>query len=74
MKAFTFCVGYHTVAGEHVYLALESVGVIPFADFADERDVRDAYVGVLVDGVYKERAVTYKSALRLAGLLASRTR
>lgn len=71
---FTFCVGYHTIFGEHVYLALESVGSIPFADFADERDVADAYIGVLIDGVYKERAITYERALRLAGLLDSRTR
>lgn len=74
MRAFTFCIGYHTIFGEHVYLALESVGAIPFADFADERDVRDAYIGVLVDGVYKERAVSYKRAMRLASLLDSRTR
>lgn len=74
MRAFTFCVGYHTIFGEHVYLALLDVGMIPFADFVDERDVRDAYIGVLVDGVYKERAVTYERALRLASLLDSRTR
>lgn len=71
---FTFCIGYHTVFGEHVYLALESVGAIPFAGEVGERDVRDAYIGVLVDGAYKERTITYERAIRLAKLLDSRTR
>lgn len=71
---FTFCIGYHTVGGENIFLALVDVGRIPFADFADEREVQDAYIGVLIDGVYKERAVTYERALRLARLLDSRTR
>lgn len=74
MRAFTFCIGYHTVDDEHVYLALVDVGMIPFADFASKEDVRDAYIGVLVDGVYKERAITYERAMRLARLLDSRTR
>lgn len=74
MRAFTFCIGYHTVDDERVYLALIDVGMIPFADFADERDVRDAYIGVLVDGVYKERSITYKRARRLAHLLNSKSR
>lgn len=74
MRAFTFCIGYHTIFGGHIYLALESVGAIPFADFADERDVRDAYIGVLINGVYKERAVTYERAMRLAHLLNSKSR
>lgn len=74
MKAFTFSIGYHTFGGEHVVLALVDVGAIPFADFTSEEDVRDAYIGVLIDGVYKERAITYERALRLAGLLDSRTR
>ncbi len=73
MRAFTFCIGYHTIFGEHVYLALDEIGAIPFADFTGERDVRDAYIGVLVDGVCKECAVTYERALHLAHLLASRT-
>ena len=74
MRSLTFCIGYHTVDDEHVYLAIVGVGKIPFADFADERDVRDAYIGVLVDGVYKERAVSYKRAMRLAHLLDSKSR
>lgn len=74
MRAFTFCIGYHTIFGEHVYLALESVGAIPFADFTSEREVQDAYIGVLIDGVYKQRAVTYERALRLANLLNSKAR
>lgn len=71
---FTFCIGYHTVDDEHVYLALVDVGMIPFAGFTSERDVRDAYIGVLVDGAYKERTITYERAIRLASLLDSRTR
>lgn len=71
---FTFCVGYHTVNGENVFLALVDIGKIPFADFISEEEVRDAYIGVLIDGMYKERAVTYERALRLASLLDSRTR
>lgn len=74
MRAFTFCIGYHTVDDEHVYLALVDVGMIPFADFAGERDVRDAYVGVLVNGVYKERSITYKRAMRLTHLFNSKSR
>lgn len=70
----TFCIGYHTVGNEHEYLALVDTGAIPFSDFIDERDVRSAYIGVLVDGAYKERAITYERAVRLAGLLDSRTR
>lgn len=71
---FTFCVGYHTSFGEHVYLALLDVGAIPFADAVSEREVQDAYIGVLIDGVYKERAVSFERAMRLAELLDSRTR
>lgn len=71
---FTFCIGYHTVDNEHVYIALADVGMIPFAGFTSERDVREAYIGVLVDGVYKERAVSYKRAMRLAHLLNSKSR
>lgn len=74
MRAFTFCIGYHTVGNEHVYIALADTGAIPFADFVDERDIRDAYIGVLVDGAYKERTITYERAMRLADLLDSRTR
>lgn len=74
MRAFAFCVGYHTVDNDHVYLALIDVGAIPFADFIDEGNVRDAYIGVLVNGVYKERAVSYKRAVRLAHLLDSKSR
>ena len=74
MRAFTFCIGYHTVDDKHVYLALIDVGMIPFSDFAAERDVRDAYIGVLVNGVYKERAVTYECAMRLAHLLDRKSR
>lgn len=74
MRAFTFCIGYHTIFGEHIYLALESVCAIPFADFTSEREVQDAYIGVLIDGVYKERAVTYERAVRLARLLDSKSR
>lgn len=70
----TFCIGYHTVDNEHVFLALVDVGMIPFADFINEGDVREAYIGVLVDGVYKERAVSYKRAVRLAHLLNSKSR
>lgn len=70
----TFCIGYHTIGNEHEYLALAETGAIPFADFTSEGNVRDAYIGVLVDGVYKERAVTYRRAVRLAHLLDSRTR
>lgn len=69
-----FCIGYHTVGNGHIFLALADVGMIPFSHFAAERDVRDAYIGVLVNGVYKERAVSYKRAMRLAHLLDSRTR
>lgn len=71
---FPFCIGYHTIDDEHVFLALVDVGMIPFTNFIDERDVRDAYVGVLVDGVYKERAVTYERAIRLAHLLDRKSR
>ena len=74
MRAFTFCIGYHTVDDEHVYLALIDVGMIPFVGFTSERDVRDAYVGVLVNGVYKERSITYKRAMRLAHLFNSKSR
>lgn len=74
MRAFTFCIGYHTIYGEHVYLALESVGAIPFADFTSGREVQSAYIGVLINSVYKERAVTYERAVRLAHLLDSKLR
>lgn len=74
MRAFTYCIGYHTVDDGRVYLALIDVGMIPFAGFVDERDVRDAYIGVLVNGVYKERSITYKRAMRLARLLNSKSR
>lgn len=74
MRAFTFCIGYHTIFGGHVYLALESVGAIPFAGFTSEREVQSAYIGVLINGVYKERAVTYERARRLAYLLDSKSR
>lgn len=70
----TFIIGYHTFSNAHGFLAIAETGAIPFADFADERDVRDAYIGVLVDGVYKERAVSYKRAMRLAHLLDSKSR
>ena len=74
MIAFTFCIGYHTVDGEHVYLTLIDVGMIPSVGFTSERDVRDAYIGVLVDGAYKERTITYERAIRLAHLLNSKSR
>lgn len=74
MRAFTFCIGYHTIHGEHVYLALESVGAIPFSYCINEREVRNAYIGVLIDGIYKERAVSFEHAMRLASLLDSKTR
>lgn len=74
MRVNAFCIGYHTIGNEHEYLALADTGIIPFADFIDERDIRDAYIGVLVDGAYKERIITYERAIRLASLLDSRTR
>lgn len=74
MRAFTFCIGYHTVDNEHIVLALIDVGMIPFSDCIEERNVRDAYIGVLINGVYKERAVTYERAMRLACLLDSKSR
>lgn len=74
MRVSTFCVGYHTFGNEHEYLALADTGAIPFSDFIDERDVRDAYIGVLVDGEYKERTITYECAIRLADLLDNRCR
>lgn len=74
MIAFTYWIGYHTISGNNVVLAMYEVGAIPFANFTDERDVRDAYIGVLVDGVYKERTISYKCAMRLARLLDSKSR
>lgn len=74
MRAFTYCVGYYTVDDERVYLALIDVGMISFANVVDKREVRDAYIGVLVNGVYKERSITYKRAMRLAHLLDSKSR
>ena len=70
----TFCIGYHTVEGAHIWLALRDVGAIPSSYAIDERNVQSAYIGVLIDGVYKKRAVTYEQAVRLAELLDSRTR
>lgn len=71
---FTFCIGYHTLSNDHGFLAIAETGAIPFTDFTSEGNVRDAYIGVLVNGVYKERAISYKRAVRLAHLLNSKSR